>query len=127
MHNSNDYFTEIDLNPTINGAPSLVNGPQDRRAMYYFGFTSEGQQIVLIDPLPAGGRVLFSFDFTNPPGLGPIAANVQAHGAIDFTGDPAFPRYEGYHERKHVLVWYDGAAPAMGQQLRVRVSAWRKD
>lgn len=123
---SNDYFTEIDLNPAAAlGGP--VIGPLDRRAMHYFGFVAEGQQITLIDPPPAGGRVLFSFDYGNPPGLGPVATDIQAHGALDFFGGVGVPRWENSHDRAHVLVWYDGALPPAGQQMRVRVSAWRKD
>lgn len=122
-----DYFTEIDLNP----APAVggpITTPQDRRAMHYFGFVANGQQIALIDPPPQGTHVLFSFAYGNQPGLGPIATDIQAHGALDFFGGPAgsVARFENSHDRAHVLIWLDTAPPA-GQQLRVRVTAWRKD
>lgn len=124
--NPNDYFTEIDLNPAA-AAGGPVMAPVDRRAMHYFGFVANGQQIVLLDPLPQGSHVLFSFVYANQPGVGPVANDVQAHGALDFFGPNAqSARYEGSHDRAHVLLWLDVAPPA-GQQVRVRVSAWRRD
>ena len=122
-----DYFTEIDLNqPAAAGGPVVL--PTDRRAMHYFGFTSQGQQLLLLDALPQGSRVLFSFDYANPPGLGPIAQDVQAHGALELFGPASqLARYETHHDRAHVLVWLDGALPPAGQVVRVRVSAWRAD
>lgn len=121
-----DYFTEIDLNqPVAFGGP--VIGPLDRRAMHYFGFTANGQQILLVDGLPQGTRVLYSFCYGNPPGLGPIATDIQAHGALDFFGPVgAIGRWENSHDRAHVLVWMDGPVPPVAQQVRVRVSAWAK-
>jgi hypothetical protein len=122
-----DYFTEIDLNiPAAAGGP--ISAPLDRRAMHYFGFKADGQQLLLLDGIPTGTRVLFSFDYGNPPGLGPVATDIQAHGALDFFGPAgAVSRYEGLHERAHVLVWLDGPPPPIGQQVRVRVTAWAKD
>lgn len=122
-----DYFTEIDLN-VAPAAGGPIAGPLDRRAMHYFGFRSDGQQLLLLDGLPQGTRVLYSFDYANAPGLGPVAATVQAHGALDFFGPTgAVARYEELHERSHVLVWLDGPPPVPPATVRVRVTAWKKD
>lgn len=125
-NNPRDYFTEIDLNPAAAAGGPIV-GPLDRRAMHYFGFGSHGQQLLLLDGLPQGTRVLFSFHYGNPPGLGPTATDIQAHGALDFFGpNSGMARYENSHDRAHVLVWIDGPPPPVAQQVRVRVAAWSK-
>lgn len=122
---SGDYFTEIDLNPPL--PLPAINSPLDRRAMHYFGFVAAGQEITLLGGLPQGMRVLYSFDYGNAPGIGPVAQVVQANGSLDFAGPFANTvRYEGSHERQHVLVWLDGATAAGGQPVLVRVRAWRK-
>lgn len=118
-----DFFAEIDLNP----AAGAVLAPLDARAMHYFGFTSGSQQLVLLDPLPQGSRVLFSWHMANAPGIGPVAATVQAHGVLEMLGpNSQTARYEASHDRAHVLLWIDGAAPPPAQQVRVRISAWSK-
>lgn len=122
----NDYFEQIDLNP----APAVggpINTPLDARAMHYFGFVANGQQIQLLDSLPVGNAVLFSWRYANQPGIGPAPMPPQADGALDFFGGPPFARYENSHDRAHVLVWLDGPALPVGQTCRVRISAWRKD
>lgn len=116
-----DYFAEIDLNPAV----GPINNPIDARAMRYFGFTAGSQQLVLLDPLPAGTRVLFSWHYTNAPGVGPVAPPIQAHGVLEMFGPfSQQARYEASHDRAHVVVWLDGPPPPVAQQVRVRITAW---
>lgn len=118
-----DFFVELDLN----APPNPINNPLDARAMRYFGFTSGSQQLVLLDPLPQGTRVLFSWDYANAPGIGPIANTIQAHGVLEMFGpNSQLARYESSHDRAHVLIWIDGPPPPVSQQVRVRISAWAK-
>lgn len=120
-----DFFRVIDLNvPPAAGGP--INNPLDLRAMQYFGFLSNGQQLQLIDPLPIGNTVLFSFRYAQSPGIGPVPPFPQADGAVQFAGGGPFARYENSHDRAHVLVWVDGPALPAGLQCRVQVSAWSK-
>lgn len=123
-----NYFQILDLNqPPAVGGP--VTNPLDARAMHYFGFVSQGQQIQLVDGLPAGTSVLFSFRYGNLPGVGPAPTPPQADGMLDFFGGPSSQtaRFDLDSDRAHVLVWLDGPPPPAGQPVRVRVSAWRKD
>lgn len=122
-----DYFQVIDLNvPIAAGGP--ISAPLDPRAMHYFGFLSQGQQIQLIDGLPQGNSVLFSWRYGQAPGVGPTPPSPQADGVLDFFGGPSSQtaRYENSHDRAHVLVWIDGPALPAGQQCRVRISAWSR-
>lgn len=98
-----DYFKLIGLNiPVAAGGP--INVPLDPRAMHYFGFTSNVQQITLLDGLPIGNTVLFSFRYAQSPGVGPVPPQPQADGAIAFTGGGPLSRWENSHDRAHVLV-----------------------
>lgn len=125
MSPPNDYFQQIDLNvPVAAGGP--INTPLDPRAMHYFGFLANGQQIQLLDGLPVGNSVQFSFRYAQAPGVGPGPTPPQADGALDFFGGPPLSRYENSHDRAHVLVWLDGPALPAGAQCRVRISAWSK-
>jgi hypothetical protein len=119
----NDYFQQIDLNPAAGGP---INLPTDARAMHYFGFLSNGQQLQLMDGLPQGNAVLFSFRYVDPPGIGPAPTPPQADGALDFAGGPPIIRWENSHDRAHVLVWLDGPALPANQLCRVRISAWAR-
>ncbi|MES2211508.1 MAG: hypothetical protein V4515_15190 [Chloroflexota bacterium] len=122
-----DYFRQIDLNqPVATGGP--INQPSDARALHYFGFLSQGQQLQLLDGLPVGNAVLFSFRYVEQPGLGPVPPMPQADGALDFAfGPPTIMRWENSHDRAHVLVWIDGPALPVGQLCRVRVSGWKRE
>jgi hypothetical protein len=122
----NDYFQQIDLN-VAPAAGGPINFPLDARAMHYFGFASNGQQIQLLDGLPIGNVVLFSWRYAQQPGIGPAPTPPQADGALDFTSGPPLQRYENSHDRAHVLVWLDGPPPPTGQLCRVRISAWSKN
>lgn len=118
----NNYFQQIDLNPAVGGP---INNPLDMRAMHYFGFLSQGQQLQLLDGLPVGNTVLFSFDYASPPLIGPLPPFPQVDGALDFFGGASnVMRFDTHHDRAHVLVWLDGPALPAGQQCRVRISAW---
>lgn len=120
-----DFFRQIDLNvPAASGGP--INTPLDLRAMQYFGFLSQGQQLQLLDGLPIGNTVLFSFRYAQSPGVGPVPPAPQADGALQFAGGPPVARYENSHDRAHVLVWLDGPALPAGQTCRVQVIAWAK-
>jgi hypothetical protein len=121
----NDYFDQFDLNqPAATGGP--VNTPLDRRAMHYFGFLSQGQQIVLLDPLPVGNTVQYSWQYVRISGIGAPPPLPQPDGAMQFAGPAPFGRYENSHDRAHVLVWLDGPALPAGQTCRVQISAWSK-
>lgn len=119
-----DYLREIDLNPTINGAAAPVTSPFDPRAMHYFGFLSEGQDVVLVQPFPGNPRVLISFQYANQPTALPIPPQPLIEGVVDFAANSS-SKYEDRHQRAHVLVWLDPAAvPPFGQPAVVRVRAW---
>jgi hypothetical protein len=120
-----DFFRQIDLNqPVATGGP--INNSLDLRAMQYFGFLANGQQLQLLDGLPLGNTVLFSFRYAQSPGIGPVPVPPQADGAIQFAGGPPVARYENSHDRAHVIVWLDGPALPAGQQCRVQVTAWAR-
>lgn len=121
-----NYFKMFDLNqPAASGGP--VNQPLDARALHYFGFLSQGQQIQLLDGLPIANTVLYSFRYAQTPGIGPAPTPPQADGAITFAGGGPFARFDLDSDRAHVLVWLDGPALPAGQTCRVVVTAWRKD
>jgi len=61
-----DYFKEIDLNP-VPALGGIVNNPLDPRAMHFFGFTAEGQDIQLVNPISGVPRVAVSWQFANQP------------------------------------------------------------
>ncbi len=134
-----DYLREIDLNPPIGGP---INNPLDPRAGNDFCFLSDGQEIVLVQPMPFPTqpiRVLVSFDCGHqallnlpppPPGTGP-----QVHGLLVF--DPATGgigqrnvlRRECCHQRRGVKIWLDPMSPLppTSQPIVVVVSAWAKE
>lgn len=123
-----NYFQVIDLNvPPAAGGP--IANALDPRAMHYFGFLAQGQQIQLVDGMPVGNQVLYSFRYAQAPGIGPAPTPPQADGVLDFFGGPASQtaRFDLDSDRAHVLVWLDGPVLPAGQQCRVRISAWRKD
>lgn len=119
---SNDYLREIDLNPPAGGP---VTNPLDPRAMHYFGFDSHGQEITIVQPFTGNPRVLISFHYGNQPTNVPPQPQPPIDAVLDFSGGPPVVRYEGYHERAHVLVWLDPSTPLppTGQAV-VRVRAW---
>lgn len=121
-----DYLREIDLNPTVNGAAAPITNPLDPRALHYFGFMSEGQEIALVQPFPGQPtRVLVSFHDANQPTAAPVMPPPAIDGVVDFSTGPAALRYDDHHERAHVLVWLDPAAvPPQGQAAIVRVRGW---
>lgn len=116
---SNDFYREFDLNPTPGGTP--VTSPDDPRAMFYFGFISKGQEI---QTLFGGTRVLVSFSYANK--AAPFSGQpLQPDAILDVTST-ASVRYDGDHERAHVLVWVDTSAgvPPINTPAVVRVRAW---
>lgn len=118
--NDTDYLKEIDLNPTVNGAPWRVGQPLDERALHWFGFLSDGQEIVNNTPF----RVFISYDCAYAPGAG---LPMPPQPSVDAILDPGAARTDENHERGHVLVWLDpAAAPATGVPVIVRVRAWAK-
>jgi hypothetical protein len=121
-----DYLREIDLNPTVNGAAAPITSPLDPRAMHYFGFLSEGQEVSLVQPFAGNPRVLVSWHYGSQPTTAPVLPPPPIDGVVDFSGQPAL-RYEENHERSHALVWIDPAnVPAFGTPAVVRVRAWNK-
>lgn len=123
-----NYFQLIDLNQAAAVGGPIVS-PLDPRAMHYFGSPMQGQQIQLVDGMPAGTSVLFSFRYAVAPGVGPAPTAPQADGMLDFFGGPSSQtaRFDLDSDRAHVLVWLDGPPPPAGQPVRVRISAWRRE
>lgn len=118
---SNDYLREIDLNP----APALggpINNPLDPRAMHYFGFLSEGQEIALAQP-GINPRVLISFHYANQPTAIPPQPQPPIDAVLDTSFGPPVIRYGDHHDRAHVLIWLDPTVVLPGPLL-VRVRAW---
>lgn len=118
-----DYLREIDLNPAVGGP---ITNPLDPRAMHYFGFLSEGQEISLVQPFTGTPRVLVSFHYANQPTAVPPAVQPPIDGVVDFSGGPPALRYDENHNRAHVIVWQDPAAPPPTGPQVVRVRAWSK-
>ncbi len=117
-----DYLREIDLNPPAGGP---INNPLDPRAMHYFGFLSEGQEITIVQPFTGTPRILISFHYGNQPTAAPPQPQPPIDAILDFSGGPPVVRYEENHNRSHVLVWLDTtAAPPPTGQAMVRVRAW---
>lgn len=115
-----DYLKLVDLNPTINGGIARIDQPFDSRAMHYFGFTSDGQEIRNM----SGFRIFASFQYANQPAQFLPAMFPVADLVID-PGETA--RYDELHERAHVLVWLDPAGiPPLGTAVTVRVRAWKR-
>lgn len=123
-----DYLREIDLNPPpANGGP--IANPLDPRAMHYFGFLSNGQEVSLAPPA-ANPRVAVSWHYGNQPTAVPIMPPPPIDAILDFAVGPPLLRYEVNHDRRHVLVWLDMSGPnppPPGQPVIVRVRAWAKD
>jgi hypothetical protein len=121
---SHDYLREIDLNaPPATGGP--ITNALDARAMHYFGFVAEGQEILPVMPFAAPTRTLVSWHFANQP-TATLVPPPLIDAVIDFPGAP-FPglRYDSHHERAHVVVWLDPLfPPPAGQPCIVRIRAW---
>lgn len=121
-----DYLREIDLNPPpAMGGP--INNPLDPRAMHYFGFLSEGQEIVLVQPFTGGPpRIFISWQYANNPLPPPAAPQPPppVDAIADFSGGPPGVRYETHHERAHAIIWLDPNAPTPTGPMTVRVRAW---
>lgn len=123
-----DYLREIDLNPPAAAGGPIVN-PLDPRAMHYFGFLSNGQEVSLAPPA-ANPRVAVSWHYGNQPTGAPIMPPPPTDAILDFAVGPPLLRYEVNHDRRHVLVWLDMSGPnppPPGQPVVVRVRAWAKD
>lgn len=119
---SNDYLKEVDLNPAIGG---LVNNPLDPRAMHYFGFVSEGQDLALVSPTPPNPRVAVSWQYANQPTAVPVPPPPPIDGILDFSGGMPGLHYEFHHDRSFVIVWYDPSAPPPpAGPVVVRIRAW---
>lgn len=125
---SNDYLREIDLNPLPALGGPIIN-PLDPRAMHYFGFESNGQEISAAGQPTGQGRVAASFHYGNQPTALPPQPPPPIDAIIDNTTFPPVVRYEVNHDRSHVLVWLDNNGPnppLPGQPVLVRVRAWAK-
>lgn len=122
-----DYLREIDLNPPpAMGGP--VTSPNDPRAMHYFGFLADGQELSLVPPTGGPMRVLASFAYANAPLPLPAMQPppVMPDAVLDFTGVTPGVRYELNHERHHVHVWIDSSVPPPTTPIIVRIRAWRR-
>lgn len=121
---SNDYLVELDLNPPV-AAGGPINNPLDPRAMRYFGFMSEGQQLDLVQPFSGNPRVFASWHMGHQsPGTPQPPPPVDA--VLDFSGGPPTRRWDQSHNRAHVIVWLDPTTPVTGSAI-VRISAWARD
>ena len=121
-----DFFREIDLNP----ATGPITNPLDLRAMHYFGFLANGQEIRLVQPQTVtAARVALSFHYANQPTITSPTPPPPIDEVVDVVpGPPPLPvRYTVDHDRRHVLVWLDGPVPPAGQPVIVRIKAWAKD
>lgn len=119
-----DYLKEFDIAPPAAlGGP--INNPLDTRALHYFGFTSEAQEIILVNPIPANARVLVSWQFANQPTPALPPPPPVIHAVLDFAAGLPVVRYEGFHERAHAVIWLDPAAAVAGP-LIVRLRAWSR-
>lgn len=117
-----EFLREIDLNPTINGGPAAVSFPLDVRAMFYFGFTSDGQEI---QNQSATNRMLVSWQYGNQPT--PFAGATPP--PVDEIVDPGKTiTVDENHERAHAIVWLDPSQPLppLGTLAMVRVRAWNR-
>ena len=119
-----DYYRVIDLNPPpALGGP--ITNPLDPRAMHYFGFTSEGQEILLLQPIAGQSTVNVSWHYGNQPTVAPPQPQPPIDGAISFATFPPVLRYDEHHDRAHALVWLDPVLlPPAGQPVLVSVRAW---
>lgn len=130
MPRMSDYLREIDLNPPP-AAGGPVTNPLDPRAMHYFGFLANGQEIVFVPPFTgANPRVAVSWHYGNQPTAAPAQPPPPIDAIVDFSGGPPGLRYELNHDRRHVLVWLDmngTAPPPPGQPVLVRVRAWARE
>lgn len=106
---SNDFFREIDLNPTVNGSVYPVLSPSDPRAMFYFGFIANFQELDFNSSFP----LLVSFSY---PGLSLMPDLVMRTGQV---------KYE-FHPRSNLLIWIDPSigTPPIGNPAVIRVRAW---
>jgi hypothetical protein len=119
---SNDYFKEIDLNPAVGG---LVNNPLDPRAMHYFGFASEGQDLQIVGPITGPQpRIAVSWQYANQPTAAPVPPQPLIDGILDFNGGGPGLHYEFHHDRNFVIVWYDPTGATPTGPVLVRIRAW---
>lgn len=127
---SHDYLREIDLNPPA-AAGGPINNPLDPRAMHYFGFLSDGQEIQQVMGTGGGGpfRADVSFHYGNQPTAVPPQPPPPVDAVLDPFGAPiSMVRYEVNHERRHVLVWLDPSFQPVPQgPCVVRVRAWARE
>ncbi len=123
---SHDYLREIDLNPPAAIGPP-VTSPLDPRAMHYFGFLANGQEISIVPPFQGQPRVAASFHYGNQPTVVPPQPQPPIDAILDTTTFPPLVRYEVNHDRSHVLVWLDNPLPPIGQPVLVRVRAWARE
>lgn len=131
-HHTHDYFRVVDLNPPA--APGPITDPRDPRGQCYFGFTSEGQRLVLdfgTTPPPLGTRIFYTFDHDYFTGVGmpPPPSTARIHGTLSFgSSTPPEERYVELHDRPFVAIWVDPTTPPpTGVTIQVQVKAWRKD
>lgn len=113
-----DYLKDQDLNPPPVGFPVIQ--PQDPRAMHYFGFLADGQEIKNMSPV----RILGTFEYVNQP----VPFGPPPFPRIDIILDPGEGvRYDELHERRHVVLWIDpSGGPLPTGPVNVRVRAWAR-
>jgi hypothetical protein len=113
----NDYLKEHDLNAPPVGFP--VNQPFDPRAMHYFGFLANGQEIRNMSAV----RILASWQYANQP----TTFSPPTFPSVDIVLDPGETvRYDELHDRAHVIVWIDPSAGIPTGPANVRIRAWAK-
>jgi hypothetical protein len=119
-----DYLKDQDLNPTINGGAARVDQPFDPRAMHYFGFTANGQELRNMSPF----RMFVSWSYVNQPTPFTGGPFPQVDAVLEPMGSGGdVIRYDLDHDRSHVVLWLDPAAiPPVGIAVNSRVRAWSK-
>lgn len=125
-----DYFTILDLNPTVNGAAAPIIDPRDRRALCMFGFKANRQRFVLAAGAAGNVRVCYSFDYDYFPGSTlfslPNPGKITVHGVLTFFGPNLQEEVILDHDRTHVLFWLDSTTqpfPPQGTPVEVLVRA----
>ena len=121
-----DYLREINLNPIINGGPAPITDPNDPRALHYFGFLADGQEIVEVPPFGTPTRILISWHYANNPVPPPSPAQPPppVDAVLDLGFGPPVVRYDTHHQRRHAIVWLDPSSATSTAPIVVRVRAW---
>lgn len=92
--------------------------------MHYFGFTAEGQDISIVNPITPQPRILVSWQFANQPTSVPIPPPPPIDAVLDFNGGGPGLHYEFHHDRNFVIIWWDPSVAVPTGPAIVRVRAW---